>query len=167
MDQIGTRLGLMDRNYSIAPGPHKSRFGSIVESTYITPSSTIYSGFWRHINYADLSPLQVEYHDQLDSRLLCGALVGCYALERRDFTDQGGHQCRPWAVYDWDEYTQVPDTWQDTANALTVNGRVDTELGLRTLVTTEHERPDVIKRYCKRSAKGGIILSVSIYRSTQ
>ena len=100
MDQIGTRPSLMDRNYSIAPGPHKSRFGSIVGLTYVTPSSILYSGFRRHINYAHLSPLQVEYHDQLDSRLLCGALAGCYALERRDFTDQGGNRCRPWAVYD-------------------------------------------------------------------
>ena len=60
---------------------------------------------------------------------------------------------RPWAIYDWNEYHNVPNTWRNNRNTVLVFGRGNSDLHIRTMHTNGFNRTDFLERNNVKSMK--------------
>lgn len=101
------------------------------------PFSRAYSYVEKNV-IGKLHPLQSKAADNVEFSLILGLRVKKHAVGRKD-----------WAVYDWQEYERVPDSWVETRNSVFEFGDLNGVNG--TSIEFSQERDGIRMRFVDKS----------------
>lgn len=121
MANVGGRLSKASDVYRMAPGPHLTMYGSVVNELCVealTPTQR--PRFSKSKPFCMQSALQAFCFEPLEDDFTWASFVSQYRIRLSNFENK----CT-WSPFEWLDYTKVPQAWDDVKNDFFEEGNVE------------------------------------------
>ncbi|KAL4703586.1 hypothetical protein ACJJTC_003346 [Scirpophaga incertulas] len=118
-EKISLALNRTEEKIKLSPQTKKSTEGALAQVCYTVVENTVQETS-PNVFYTESRNNQIVTSSEIDARQVLASLILSFRVQK----DAIGRS-RPYAVYSFGGYANVPDTWHDTRNHVFTYGRAD------------------------------------------